>query len=492
MDSSTSAGGPHCDGLTAPSQYDIDSVEDAFKYGGLSDFTATRNNNTVTFTWKDNAWGEIKHDLRIMHTTNDVDESNYKSAIWKSYLFSTEKDWVGQHKDIAVGEYDEYIENYTSGKIALTEHITPGVRLPDDTAYRICGAAYFQQNQFSGPTACSDPVWVDNREHNAKIPTPTPTLTPTPTYTPTPTPTPSGSLTAPSKSMPVAGTLKVTVSNLQPNDHNKFTLNLTRPIVKRDPSKDDLGCGDRKTGGNDWVQTIASANETDIYACGAGTGNVALKLKSPVRDIATLSIAVVAPTPTPTATPTTPYLVASKTRVAVNERFSVTAHNVKVSNVRFTLTSPLEYAPEQEQQPSLCGGGGGIGSGINSIIVTQPVNGRVTGRFEGCSAGKGKVKLARGLNTLASIDITVSNTPATATPTPGSARTPTPTPTPTATPATTATPTPTPIPTPTPGTVPTHTPTTAPTRTPTTGPTATPTHTPTTGPHSNAYAHAES
>lgn len=56
MDGSVSFGGKHCDGLTGPSAYDVELVKGLFAKGGVSDFTATNNQDgTATFTWKDNA-----------------------------------------------------------------------------------------------------------------------------------------------------------------------------------------------------------------------------------------------------------------------------------------------------------------------------------------------------------------------------------------------------------------------------------------------------
>ena len=175
------------------------------------------------------------------------------------------------------------------------------------------------------------------------------------------------------------------------------------------------------------------------------------------------------PTPTPTATPTGPYLVASKTYVAVNESFKVTPHNVKVSNAQMIPTHPLGFA-------GMCGSAG-IGGASKSVNTTGLIGiFPALDTFQGCGEGKGKVRLIHDGNVLAFVDITVSNTPATATPTstPGSA--PTPTPTPTAT--FTATPTAGPTQTPTPGTAPTPTPGTAPTPTPTAEPADTPTPAP--------------
>ena len=188
-------------------------------------------------------------------------------------------------------------------------------------------------------------------------------------------------------------------------------------------------------------------------------------------------------TPTPTPIPSGD-LEAGKTYIGVGDTFKVTISNVKPEglDVKLVPTHPLAYAP-REGWSSLCGSAG-ITAGSNSVPPTSLINiinFILPDTFEGCSEGKGQVRLMHGGNVLASVDITVSNTPATATPTPGSAPTPTPTPTHTPAPTPVPTATPKPVPTATPDPAHTPTPTPTPTDTPTPAPTATPasTHTPT-------------
>ena len=201
------------------------------------------------------------------------------------------------------------------------------------------------------------------------------------------------------------------------------------------------------------------------------------------------------PNHTPTVTPTpTPGIVmsASKSHIAVGETVSVTASNIQQTNSWMWLapTGALGYN-------TACGGVGGFGM---KEMLGKPIDGKMSGVFEGCKEGKGWVTLRFGLNVLASIEISVGGTPPAATPTPTATptqtytptptytpnpdHTPTPTRTYTPTPVPTATPTPTPAYTPTP----TYTPTTpiyTPTPTPTYTPTPVPTHTPT--PSSTPY-----
>ena len=341
----------HCDGLTGPSERDKKLVKEAFAQGGIAHLKPDNTGNYVTFKWTDNAWGEFEHEVRFYYYNGERHDSKpQKNWVEIRGQRKTYRDNIGGHMTMPTPIVTPMIKDET---VSMTKHQkdNQGIILPQYTYYIACGHVSFLQINAFGPWTCSSTVRVDNSDHNSKItPSPTPTATATlaPTATAIPTPIPSGDLTAPSTSMPVAGALEVTVANLQPNDHAKFTLNLTGPIVKRDPSKDELGCEDRRRlGGNDWVQTVDSAAKTDIYACRAGDGHVALNLKDPVSNIANLSIAVVAPTPSPTstpsptATPTGPYLVASKTYVRVNRSFSVTAHNVHVSGARLIPTLSL-------------------------------------------------------------------------------------------------------------------------------------------------------
>ena len=193
-------------------------------------------------------------------------------------------------------------------------------------------------------------------------------------------------------------------------------------------------------------------------------------------------------TPSPTPIPSGD-IEAGKTHIGVGETFKVTISNVKPEglDVKLVPTHPLAYAP-REGWTSLCGSAG-IAAGSNSVTTTSLINiinFILPDTFKGCSEGKGQVRLMHGANVLASVEITVSNTPATATPTTGGpTATPTSaatfTPTPTAGPTQTSTP----APTPTPGIAPTPTPTAEPTPTPTSAathtpiPTPTPVHTPT-------------
>ena len=129
-------------------------------------------------------------------------------------------------------------------------------------------------------------------------------------------------------------------------------------------------------------------------------------------------------TPSPTPIPSGD-IEAGKTHIGVGETFKVTISNVKPEglDVKLVPTHPLAYAP-REGWTSLCGSAG-IAAGSNSVTTTSLINiinFILPDTFEGCSEGKGQVRLMHGANVLASVEITVSNTPATATPTstPGS------------------------------------------------------------------------
>ena len=252
-----------------------------------------------------------------------------------------------------------------------------------------------------GPSSKPVHVNTDPKATATPTPTPTPTVTPipTPTYTPTVTPTPTYTPTP-------------TVT----------------PTVTPTPTPTNTST------------PTPTATPTPTYTPAATL--------TPTPTITPAPTHTPNPNHTPTYTPTPGIVMtADKDHIAVGETTTVTASNIQQTNSWMWLapTGALGYN-------TACGGVGGFGM---KEMLGKPIDGKMSGAFEGCKEGKGWVTLRFGLNILASIEISVGGTPPTATPT----ETPTPAPVPTATPTPTQTYTPTPTYTPNPD----HTPT--PTRT---------------------------
>ena len=280
-----------------------------------------------------------------------------------------------------------------------------------------------------GPSSKPVHVNTDSNATATPTPTPTPTITPvpTPTYTPTATPTPTYT---PTPTVTPTPTYTPTVT---PTPTPTYTPTST-PTPTPTPAP--------------------TATPTPTY--------------TPSPTITPAPTYTPNPNHTPTYTPTPgPTMTADKSHIAVGETTTVTASNIQQTNSFMWLapTGALGFN-------TACGGVGGFGM---KEMLGKPIDGKMSGVFEGCKQGKGWVTLRLGLNILASIEISVGGTPPTATPT--AAPTATPTPVPTATPTHTPTPVPTATPTHTPTPNPDHTPTPTRTYTPTPVPTATPTQT---------------
>ncbi len=153
------------------------------------------------FTWKDNAWGEIRHEVYILYKLDASD----RDGQWITAKRIKYDEYIGRHKDIAPDPETGVRTMFVfRGRVSLTVHSerNPGVRLPRETSYMACGRAFFQQfntyGRYNWPDNCSPEIVVDNSQ--TLTPTPTATRTPkpslprprpptaTPTYTPTPKP----------------------------------------------------------------------------------------------------------------------------------------------------------------------------------------------------------------------------------------------------------------------------------------------------------------
>ena len=86
----TKSNGSHCDDAIGPEGHDIKLVKGLFARGGVSDFTATNNQDgTATFTWKDNAWGEIRHDVAFYYSEGYTRDPALRRMFLKWKAFET-------------------------------------------------------------------------------------------------------------------------------------------------------------------------------------------------------------------------------------------------------------------------------------------------------------------------------------------------------------------------------------------------------------------
>lgn len=68
----------YCDGLTGPSERDVARVRDFFGpvLGGPVDFTSEASGSQGTFRWGDDAWGEVRHELRYLYRLDSENENH--------------------------------------------------------------------------------------------------------------------------------------------------------------------------------------------------------------------------------------------------------------------------------------------------------------------------------------------------------------------------------------------------------------------------------
>ena len=152
----------HCDGLTGPSQWDVARIRDFFASGGPVDFTSELSGNQGTFRWRDDAWGEARHEMRYLYR---LDSENENQA-WVKYETSSVVNNTGRHKQIAGVpirfRQDIGLKEHTKGRATQT--------LPVRTAYQVCGRGVFTQYNPPALLTCSLVVKVSNAEHNAIAP----------------------------------------------------------------------------------------------------------------------------------------------------------------------------------------------------------------------------------------------------------------------------------------------------------------------------------
>ena len=109
----------HCDGLTGPSNRDIDLVKEAFATGGIVHLTPTNKSGEATFRWLDNAWGEVRHDIHIYYYDGDRHDSKKDWIKIDEYSYSHTAN-IGGHKDMPTPVVAPVILESTP--VPLTKH----------------------------------------------------------------------------------------------------------------------------------------------------------------------------------------------------------------------------------------------------------------------------------------------------------------------------------------------------------------------------------
>ena len=157
----------HCDGLTGPSEWDVARVRDFFGpvLGGPVDFTSEASGNQGTFRWGDDAWGEVRHELRYLYRLDSENENQ----IWVQYEKSDVVAYTGRHKQIG-GQVSLSIR--FRDDITLTAHTRGRAfeTLSAKSAYQVCGRAFFTQYNLYSGLRCSPVVKVSNAFHNEMVP----------------------------------------------------------------------------------------------------------------------------------------------------------------------------------------------------------------------------------------------------------------------------------------------------------------------------------
>ena len=151
----------HCDGLTGPSPWDVARVGDFFASGGPVDFTSELSSNRGTFRWRDDAWGEVRHEMSYLYRLDSEDEDQ----LWVKYESGIVVVNTGRHKLIGgeggiLSRQDITLTSHTRGRAFQT--------LPARTAYQVCGRAFFTQYNRPSGLRCSPVVKVSNTIHNSE------------------------------------------------------------------------------------------------------------------------------------------------------------------------------------------------------------------------------------------------------------------------------------------------------------------------------------
>ncbi len=151
----------HCDELTGPSPWDVARIGDLFASGGPVDFTSEASGNRGIFRWRDDTWGEARHEMSYLYR---LDSENEKQ-LWVKYEGGTVIVNTGRHKLIGGEGAIRFRDDVT-----LTAHTKRRAfqTLSARTAYQVCGRAFFTQYDRPSGLRCSPVVKVSNATHNAE------------------------------------------------------------------------------------------------------------------------------------------------------------------------------------------------------------------------------------------------------------------------------------------------------------------------------------
>ena len=147
-----------CDAAYGPTSRDVLKLRAFYSQGGLSDWETTLPS---TFQWKDNSWGETRHELyhRYRLDATETTQREYKTVRWEHN--------TGSHKDMVY--FPETTARTFDTVVDLTAHQRSAglfTTLPANTAYKVCGRAYYEQYATFSPRTCSSEITVSNADHN--------------------------------------------------------------------------------------------------------------------------------------------------------------------------------------------------------------------------------------------------------------------------------------------------------------------------------------
>ena len=419
MDTYKTNGGTHCDDIVAPERLDIERVHLAYRDGVLSNMSAVRTPNsegedTIQFTWNDEAWGEIGHEVRFYFIGQPGE-----APVQFARTGNQERVWsdagVGRHHDmISISRPPSMFMVEASPYEHLKIEPYRRIRLPESTQYYACGRPVFAQfpSVDEDDWTCSTPISISNAAHNASI---------------TPTPTP--------QAVPSGLAVEHTTSGLRltwipPNAPKLFWQRVVR---RTHPQQNFTAISNNlPITANSYTDATAQPNTKYIYRIQAFKKN-GKGIKISNRFVVTIPNRGGGLAPLPRT-------------LSVGETATVRAINIspKWLDYKFRVGGPLAV------------GGADCPPPVGGSSATDPVEigeSRVEFEIEACAEGVITVSLLASADNheLARATVTVNAAPRSATHTPTAAPTPTATPfTPTATPTATASPTPTPFATPTP------------------------------------------
>ena len=149
-----------CDKVYGPTTRDEGLVDNFYSTGGLTDWVTT----SPYVQWKDSAWAESQHDVYFRYRLDSTltTQREYKRIAWKDRIGShklmpPDAGPVGRTPTVFQVEVDLTRHQATVGKFAT---------LPANTAYKVCGAAYYEQYAAYSTATCAPEILVSNADHN--------------------------------------------------------------------------------------------------------------------------------------------------------------------------------------------------------------------------------------------------------------------------------------------------------------------------------------